>query len=289
MKRQRPCAFTLIELLVVIAIIAILAALLLPALARAKEDANRVACYSNLKQWGLAQNMYLDDNKGLYPTTKILPQGSITPPGYNGTTAKVPTWLDLTDVEYMDQQRGLTVGNDVWFNALPPYISAKPLWQWAVTGQSSAFTTTSKSAFKCPTAVVLPQDPTIPTGQIVFNYAMNSKGSNDLPEGVQMKQQDVLHPAAFVIFCEPRTLQFETPYYGAGSANADLLGSCECYTTRLSSRHSKGSNLCFSDGHVKYFKYSYMCVSCNNDNACDPGQPDINWSCDGVTLPGAND
>ena len=60
-------AFTLIELLVVIAIIAILAALLLPGLARAKESANRAKCMSNLKQLQLAVKLYLDDNRGLFP------------------------------------------------------------------------------------------------------------------------------------------------------------------------------------------------------------------------------
>src|SRR5207245_5982502 len=67
----RRRAFTLIELLVVIAIIAILAAILFPVFAQAREAARASTCTSNLKQFGLAINQYVQDNDGSYPAGQV--------------------------------------------------------------------------------------------------------------------------------------------------------------------------------------------------------------------------
>src|ERR1700744_1913036 len=139
LKSQNNRGFTLIELLVVIAIIAILAAMLLPALAKAKQKAYGIACVSNLRQWGLAMTMYVGDDNGVLPLPKI----ATATPGSSGYNENTPGWSNFKDFHNAGQ------GDSAWFNALPSYTGAKPLWQVALDASSANFVR-EKKIFDCP-------------------------------------------------------------------------------------------------------------------------------------------
>ena len=260
--------FTLVELLVVIAIIAILAAMLLPALASAKQKANRIVCLSNLKQWGLALDMYLDDNNQIFPDFSI---PNNTPGARSGYDQDNILWSDLAGFAAGGY------GNSAWFNALPPYVSQLPLWQYAA---NPANFVNGKSIFNCSSAQFRPTE-VDPMTRVAFCYGINFRGTNGaVPAGPPFKATVVLHPSAFVFFSDVRANSGETPFYGSNPLND--LGAPRGSLNHLSSRHNAGANLTFLDGHSAYFKYTYMAYQ-KGTKIGDPGNPDINWSYDGTT------
>jgi prepilin-type processing-associated H-X9-DG protein len=103
-----------------------------------------------------------------------------------------------------------------------------------------------------------------------------------------LKGSMVSHPSAFTLFADVRNRSSESPFFGS-AANQTKLATPQVYTTRFSSRHSKGANITFSDGHAAFFKYSYV-VSDGVQNPAvpagyDPGDSDINWDATGTPVP----
>ena len=141
--RRSGWAFTLIELLLVIAIVGILAAMLLPALNKAREKANQSACSNNMRQWGIAFGMYCDDNNDYMP--------------YEGSTASAP----------IDQS--YNVG--AWYNILSSYINQPRLMD--LYHNNTIPLPGVRSVFVCPTlrSTALTAAPTV--GNPWFGYAMN--------------------------------------------------------------------------------------------------------------------
>lgn len=126
--RNRRSAFTLIELLVVIAIIAILAALLLPALARAKEKGLRTRCLANLKQIGIGMTIYAGDNSD--KVVQARPQSTLVP----GSAAWVQLALNVPDANGMGSVNLMVQSNSstIWTcpnrPTLPNYDSTYNQW-----------------------------------------------------------------------------------------------------------------------------------------------------------------
>ncbi len=263
-SKPLPKAFTLIELLVVIAIIAVLAAILLPALAAAKARAQKIACLSNLRQWGVALQTYAADAADSIPRDGT-DQANASYSSYTGNTSTTaPGW------------QGSPNDPNAWFNALPPAMGTATLQSYYLqlgNNYPKKYPFPGNgigTVWMCPSIQTVPADNSLflAGGQFgFFSYVMNldlklwssiNNGvlGNSWPWPAMPKLTSIRNPDAVVMmteFCFSPTLENFT-----GSSQPQMGTFPACRWTYFVQRHSNGGNLAFLDGHSQYFKYSYV-------------------------------
>lgn len=284
-------AFTLVELLIVIGIITVLIGILMPALHMAREQAMDVVCKSNLRQWGLGIQMYVDSAKGELPQKG--PDGSNTNTNFFGPSGGVKGYDD----------------DSIWFNAIPPRVNNKSYYQLLLQGGDFPHAGT-KSIFICP-AQSSPgslsardivdgeyyllngidssgtiRNPTGMASQRQFpwagTYVFNSKLTDTINpatnEPAHYKMSAIRHAAETVMITEKIANAGEykdsvvQSYINGSSGRATAsiamasysgvissqgysnnIGQAKADWRRFTTRHHHGGNLLFADGHVAWF------------------------------------
>ena len=246
--RRRKPAFTLIELLVVIAIIAILAGMLLPALAKAKQRGEQTRCLSNMKQLGLGTLMYIPDNSETFP----------------GCASRNTYGFQLSDWIYWR-----TFGP----NALQYPITKSPI--------AVPLGTTTSNLFRCPgdksnkTRIASQMDGN--NGPYWYSYSMTSydlngsqnpgmttiaQGNYLSPKLYPFKLHAVTRPSSKIMFAEEQTGpgKGESPQPGSTGLINDgrwVPGSVGAPNDLLTARHSGKGNVIFADGHFQSVKWNF--------------------------------
>lgn len=241
---SRTRAFTLIELLVVIAIIAILAAILFPVFARARENARRASCQSNLKQLGIAAAQYTQDYD-----ERLVPNYIVVDSGMPSSQYPLGVW---------------STGFWYWPQILEPYHK-------------------SKQVFVCPSSSIQSKD-TPYYGQYGINYAPTiqpvqvSIAQIDSPATMYLMMDAgsyAMHPAWAK---DAIGGYWYLPGGGEGGAtNSGPVGS-DYATDFKNGRHFGGVNMAFADGHVKWLQSSKVVAEANKWTGDGPSYAASAWN-----------
>jgi len=242
--------FTLVELLVVIAIIAILAAMLLPVLSKSKQKAQRAQCLNNLRQLGLAVQMYILDNQDFMPDSNWNP-----PWGH-------PGWL-------YDASGG-SVPQPTAPNPALAYQGGL-LWQY----------TKSMATYWCPADNTNAANSTWPTrNQRLSTYVMNGAVNGYYTTTYPPFKRNRINKLGYLMW-EPDDTQTALAY-NDGSAIPQVTGS---HNEGPSRRHVTGCVLLGIDGHTEFMRYfdatNMMASKGINEFWWSPGSPNTGGWPDG--------
>jgi len=237
MKRR---GFTLIELLVVIAIIAILAAILFPVFARARDAARKATCQSNLKQIGLALRMYTSDYD------EQLPRNAFPDPDGPGPIADPNTADCLTETTRASYRGWIS-------NVLMPYAKNTGIWTCPSYAGTNANTETNTICGTFPNA-----NPAVYKVGYAFNYMGTGNGTggtgNSMP-GMAFSEAACLRVADQAIMWDSNNRWVDC---NGCFFPRDVANWIDLKNPNAGHWHSEQANFLFMDGHVKTGKMEGM-------------------------------